>query len=64
MEKGGNSQEQPQGKVLLSHQRIRTTTSLSCFADSGTPSRWEKAKVNDGMAAHSLVDPRALGPEG
>ena len=45
--KGRNKQSretimQPWGKVLVPHQWIHTTISLSCFADTETPSRWEK----------------------
>ena len=39
-----NSQEQPWGIVLFPHQRIHTAISLSYFADTETPSRWEKLK--------------------
>ena len=45
---GRNSQEtivQPWGRVLVPPQGIHITTSLSCFADTETPSRWEKLTV-------------------
>ena len=50
-----NSQEQPWGK--------HTTISLSYFADTEIPSRWEKLMITF-YAAHKHVDPRPVGPEG
>jgi len=32
------------GKVLVPHQEINATVSLSCFLDTETPSRWEKLR--------------------
>ena len=49
-----NSPEQPWGKVLFPYQRIHTTPSLSYFADTETPSRWEKLMINDGMLPTNL----------
>ena len=40
---------QPWGKVLVPHQGIHTTISLSCCAVTETPTRWEKLTVNDGV---------------
>ena len=51
---------QPWGRVLVSHQRIHTAISLSCFADTETPIRWEKLTC----AAHKHADPDQLEPEG
>ena len=45
---GRNSQEtivQPWGGVLVPPQGIYITISLSCFADTVTPTRWEKLTV-------------------
>ena len=45
---GKHNQEtpvQPCGKVLVSHQGTHTTEFLSCFADTETPTRWEKLPV-------------------
>ena len=39
---------------------IHTTISLSCFADTETPSRWEKLMINDGMLPTSLETPDQL----
>ena len=54
MRQGRNKQSretevQPWGRVLVPHQWIRTTISLSCFADTETPTRWEKLTVNHGL---------------
>ena len=38
---------QPRDKVLVPHPGIHLTISLSCFADTETPSRWEKLPVSD-----------------
>ena len=46
--------EQTWGKVLAPHQGIHTKISLSCFADTKTPSRWKKLTVNDGMLPTSM----------
>ena len=43
-----NSQEtivQPWGRVLVPPQRIHITIPLSCFADTETPTKWEKLTV-------------------
>ena len=53
-------QEQPRDNVLFPHQRIHTTISLSYFADTETPSRWEKLMINDGMLPTSLETPDQL----
>ena len=45
---------QPWGKVLVPHQQIHPTISLSCFADTETPSRWEKLTINDGTLPTSM----------
>ena len=45
---GRSSQEtivQPWGRVLVPPQGIQTTTSLSCFADTESPTRWEMLTV-------------------
>ena len=50
MRQGRNNQEatvQPQGRVLVPHQGI--CTSSRCFADTETPTRWEKLTVNNSM---------------
>ena len=52
--------KQPWDKVPFPHQRKPTTTSLSCFVDTETPSRWEKLWY----AAHKQEDPRSVKPEG
>ena len=52
---------QPWGKVLVPPQRIHTTMSLS-FADSETPSRWEK--FNNGMLPTGTQTPDQLELEG
>ena len=65
MRPGRNGQEHPQGRVLFPHRLIPITVSLSCFADTEMPSRWEKLKINDGMTARKHVDPGpTIGPEG
>ena len=51
---GRNNQEQPWVKVLFFHQWIHTAISLSCFADTETPTRWEKLMINDGMLPTSM----------
>ena len=43
-------------KVLVSHQGIHTI-SLNCFADTETPTRWEKLKVNDSRLPTSTETP-------
>ena len=45
---GRSSQDkivQPWGRVLVPPQGIHVTISLSCFADTETPTRWEKLTV-------------------
>ena len=62
---GRNSQEttaQPQGRVLVPHQGIHTT-SLSWFADTETPTRREKLTVNNSMLPISTQIPDWLEPE-
>ena len=54
MRPGRDSQEQPWGKVLLSHQQIHTTISLSYFVDTELPSTWEKLTVNGDMLPMSM----------
>ena len=49
MRPGRNSQEEPWGRILVPHQWIHITISLSCSSDTETPSRWEKLTINDGM---------------
>ena len=44
-----NSQEQPWGKVLFSHQWIHTTIPVSYLAEPERPSRWEKLPINFGI---------------
>ena len=56
-------QGQLSDKVLFPHQGIHTI-SLSYFADTETPSMWEKLTINNGYAAPKHVDPRLVGPEG
>ena len=41
-------------KVPFPHQRIHTTISLSYFANTETPSRWEKLMIHDGMLPTSI----------
>ena len=48
-----NNQERPWGKVLFPHQCIHTIT-LSYFAETESPSRWEQLMINDGMLPKSL----------
>ena len=48
------------GQVPFPHQWKPTTTSLSSFVDTETPSRWEKLWY----AAHKQVDPRTVKSEG
>ena len=53
---GRNSQEtvmQPWNRVLFPH-RTHTAVSLSCFADTEIPSRWEKLMINDGVLPTSM----------
>ena len=57
--RGRSSQEtrvQPWGRVLVSPQGTHRTVSLRCFADTETPTRWEKL-----TAAHKHIDPRPVG---
>ena len=35
----------PWGRVLVPHEGIHTTISLSCFAATETPTRWEKLTI-------------------
>ena len=42
------------GQGPISHQWIHTTISLSYFADTETPSRWEKLVIKDGMLPTSM----------
>ena len=43
------------------HQRMHTTISLSCFADTETPSGWEKLMISDdGMLPTRLETPDQL----
>ena len=56
MRPGRNSQEQPWGEVLFPHQVIHTI-SLSCFADTEAPFRWEKLTISDGMRPTSMEIP-------
>ena len=44
------------GRVLVPPQGIHKTIYLSCFADTETPTRWEKLK----FAAHKHVGPRMV----
>ena len=55
-----NSPEQPWGKVLFPYQRIHTTPSLSYFADTETPSRWEKLMINNDILSTSMWTPDQL----
>ena len=55
-----NSQEQPWCEVLFPHQVIHTTISLSYFADTEAPSRWEKLTIHDGMLPTSTEIPDQL----
>ena len=48
---------QPWGRVLVPPQGIRRTISLSCFADSETPTRWENLRV----CCPQHIDPRLFG---
>ena len=53
---GRNSQEtvmQPCNRVLFPH-RTHTAISLSYFADTEIPSRWEKFMINDVVLATSM----------
>ena len=59
---GRGSQEtivQSWGRVLVPPQGIHILISLSCFAETETPTRWEKL-----CAAHKHVDPRPGGTRG
>ena len=62
---GKNNQEtlvQPCGKVLVSHQGTHTTEFPSCFADTETPTRWEKLPVccSETVDAKSLEKKRLM----
>ena len=48
-------------RSLLPHQQIHTTISLSYFADTETPSRWEKLTINDGMLPPNTQTPDLSG---
>ena len=65
---GRNSQErivQPWGSVLVPPQGVHRTVSLSCFANTETPARWENLavinrilsalSVNKGCHSHQLL---------
>ena len=60
MRPGRDSQKQPWGKVLFSHQQIHTTISLSYFVDTKLPSTWEKLTVNGDMLPMSMYTPDQL----
>ena len=47
-------------RSLLPHQQIHTTISLSYFADTETPSRWEKLMIKDSMLPTSMQTPGQL----
>ena len=53
MRPGRNNQEHPWGKVLASHQEYMTI-SLSYFAGTETPSRWENLMINNDMLTTSI----------
>ena len=55
-----DSQEQPWGRLLVSHQQIYSTISLSHSADTETPSRWEKLMINNGMLSTGMQTPDQL----
>ena len=57
---GRNSEEQLWGKVLFPHQGVHMTITLSYFADTETPSRWEKLINNDGIMPTSMQTPDKL----
>ena len=57
---GRNSEGQLWDKVLFPHQGVHTTISLSYFADTETPSRWEKLIINDGILPTSMQTPDKL----
>ena len=48
---------QPRDKVLVPHPGIHLTISLSCFADTETPTRWKKLTV----CCPQHIDPRGFG---
>ena len=50
-------QEQPWGRLLVSHQQIYSTISLSHSADTETPSRWEKIMIKNGMLSKGMKTP-------
>ena len=56
----GDSQEQPWGKVLFSHQWIHTKISSSYSADTEAPSRWKEFMINGGMLPTSMKTPDQL----
>ena len=60
MRPGRNSQEQPWGKVLFSHQWIHTKISWSSSADTEAPSRWKELMINGGMLPTSMKTPDQL----
>ena len=47
-------------RSLLPHQQIHTTISLSYFADTETPSRWEKLMINNDILSTSMWTPDQL----
>ena len=56
---GRNSQErivQPWGSVLVPPQGIHRTVSLSCFANTETPTRWEKLAVINGILSATPIN--------
>ena len=52
--RGKQSQEQPWGKILFPPQQIHITIFLSYFADTESPSRWEKLMISNGLLPTSM----------
>ena len=47
---------QPWGRVLVPPQGIHRTVSLSCFANTESPTRWEKLAVINGILSATSVN--------
>lgn len=59
--KGGTVKKQPWGKVWI-YLDTHNSLALICFADTETPSRWEKV-IKDGTLPTSIQTPDQLRPE-
>ena len=52
------------GRQIPNHWATTEVPLWNCFADTETPSRWEKLTADDGMLPSSMQTPDQLEPEG